>query len=123
MTDEQITENPPVKDEMLEKLEQMLKNMPDRSRQPILDLINKRKVELGLMKSGLPAAGYRLRKAGKKAAPKRPSKETVASLGKIARSVGKVREQAEEVHLNIDVKDEPLRKERKITEETDSYKY
>ncbi len=123
MTDEQITENPPVKDEMLEKLEQMLKNMPERSRQPILDLIHKRKVELGLMKSGLPAAGYRLKKAGKKAAPRKPSKETVESLGKIALSVGKIREQSEEGNRNMDVKDEPLKKERKITEDTDSYKY
>ncbi|GFO95957.1 hypothetical protein ig2599ANME_0139 [groundwater metagenome] len=123
MTDETLTENPSVKDEMLEKLEQMLESMPENARQPILDLINKRKVELGLMKSGLPTAGYRLRKTEKKAAPRKPSKETVKSLSKIAMGVGKVREPKDDVSRDIDVKDEPLKKERKITEESDSYKY
>jgi hypothetical protein len=123
MTEETTPENPSPKDAMLEKLEQMLESMPENARQPIRDLINKRKVELGLMKSGLPNAGYRLRKKEKKAALKKPSKETVKSLNKIARSVGKVREPLVEVSQDIDIKDEPLKKERKITEESDSYKY
>jgi len=123
MTEETIIENPSPKDAMLEKLEQMLESMPENARQPIRDLINKRKVELGLMKSGLPSAGYRLRKTEKKAPPRKPSKETVKSLNKIAKSVGKVMEPVDEVSQDIDIKDEPLKKERKITEESDSYKY
>lgn len=123
MTDEKLTEIPPVKDEVLEKLENMLANMPENARQPIRDLINKRKVELGLMKSGLPMAGYRLRKTEKKAPPRKPSKETINSLNKIAKSVGKVRELDEEVGMDIDLKDEPLKKDRKFTEDSDSYKY
>lgn len=121
MTDEIATENP--KDETLEKLERMLENMPENSRQPIRDLINKRKVELGLMKSGLPPAGYKLKKRAKKAIPVKPSRKTVESLSKIAKGVGKVPEIKGEVRQDIDVKDEPLKKERKLTEESDSYKY
>jgi len=123
MTEETIPENLPSRDATLEKLEKMLESMPESSRQPIRDLINKRKVELGLMKSGLPQAGYRLRKTEKKAPPKKPSKETVKSLNKIAMGVGKIKEHSEELGQDIDVKDEPLKKERKITEESDSYKY
>ncbi len=123
MTDETLTEIPPVKDEVLEKLEKMLESMPENARPPIRDLINKRKVELGLMKSGLPMAGYRLRKTEKKAPPRKPSKETVKSLNKIAKGVGKIMEQEDEVNQDIDVKDEPLKKDRKISEESDSYKY
>ncbi len=123
MTEETIPENLPPKDATLEKLEKMLESMPENARQPIRDLISKRKVELGLMKSGLPQAGYRLRKTEKKAPPRKPSKETVKSLNKIAKSVGKIREHDDEVSQDIDVKDEPLKKERKITEEPDSYKY
>lgn len=121
MTDETTTDNP--KDEMLEKLERMLGTLPENSRQQIRDLINKRKVELGLIKSGLPPAGYKLKKRAKKAVPVKPSKKTVESLSKIAKGVGKVREIRGEVSQDIDVKDEPLKKERKLTEESDSYKY
>lgn len=123
MTEETKPENLLPKDATLEKLEKMLEGMPENARQPIRDLINKRKVELGIMKSGLPQAGYRLRKTEKKAPPRKPSKETVMSLNKIAKSVGKIREPVDEVSQDIDVKDEPLKKERKITEESDSYKY
>lgn len=123
MTDETLTEIPPVKDEVLEKLEKMLECMPENARPPIRDLINKRKVELGLLKSGLPMAGYRLRKTEKKAPPRKPSKETVKSLNKIARGVGKIVEQEDEVNQDIDVKDEPLKKDRILTEQSDSYKY
>ena len=123
MTDETLTEIPPVKDEVLEKLEKMLESMPESARPPIRDLINKRKVELGLMKSGLPMAGYRLRKTEKKANPRKPSKETVNSLNKIAKGVGKIMEQENEVNQDIDVKDEPLKKDRILTEDSDSYKY
>ena len=123
MTEETIPENLTPKDATLEKLEKMLESMPESARQPIRDLINKRKVELGLMKSGLPQAGYRLRKKEKKAPPKKPSKETVKSLNKIAKGMGKIREPGDETSQDIDVKDEPLKKERKISEESDSYKY
>ena len=123
MTEETKPENLPPKDPTLEKLEKMLESMPESARQPIRDLINKRKVELGLMKSGLPQAGYRLRKKEKKAPPRKPSKETVESLSKIAEGVGKIREPVIVMSQDIDVKDEPLKKERKITEESDSYKY
>jgi hypothetical protein len=123
MTDETLTEIPPVKDEVLEKLEKMLESMPENARQPIRDLINKRKVELGLVKSGLPMAGYRLRKTENKVLARKPSKETVKSLNKIAKGVGKVKEPEDKVRPDIDVKDEPLKKDRKLTEESDSYKY
>jgi len=123
MTEETKPENPPHRDATLEKLEKMLESMPENARQPIRDLINKRKVELGLMKSGLLQAGYRLRKKEKKAAPKKPSIETAKSLSKIAQRVGTVRETGEEVRKDIDVKDQPLKIERKISEESDSYKY
>ena len=123
MTEETIPENLTPKDATLEKLEKMLESMPESARQPIRDLINKRKVELGLMKSGLPQAGYRLRKTVKKAPPKKPSKETVKSLNKIAKGMGKIMEHGDELSQDIDVKDEPLKKERKISEESDSYKY
>jgi len=121
MTDETTIENP--KDEMLEKLERMLGTLPENSRQPIRDLINKRKIELGLMKSGLPTAGYKLKKRAKKAVPVKPSRATMKSLGNIAKSVGKITEIKGEVSQDIDVKDEPLKKDRKLTEEADSYKY
>ncbi len=123
MTDEKVMDNPPPKDEVLTRLERMLESMPENSKQPIRNLINKRKVELGLMKSELPAAGYLLKKPRKKAEPRKPSKETKESLGNIARNIGKIKEGKEIIPKEIDVKDEPLKKERKINEETDSYKY
>ncbi len=123
MTEETKPENLPPKDATLEKLEKMLESIPENARKPIRDLINKRKVELGIMKSGLPRAGYRLRKKGKKTSPKNPSKETLKSLSKIAEGVGTVRERGEEVSKDIDVKDQPLKIDRKITEDPDSYKY
>ncbi|VVB88527.1 Uncharacterised protein [uncultured archaeon] len=121
MTDEATTENK--KDEMLEKLERILETTPENSKQPIRNLINKRKVELGLMKSELLVAGYKLKKSARKAVPRKPSKATMKSLTQIAKGVGRVSEKKDEVSVDIDVKDEPLKKERKITEENDSYKY
>ncbi len=121
MTDETTIDKP--KDEMLEKLEHMLETLPENSRQPIMNLINKRKIELGLMKSGLPPAGYKLKKPGKKVVPKKPSKSTMESLSNIAKGVGTIRETKQEDIHDIDVKEEPLKKERKLTEELDSYKY
>ena len=115
------TNTEPVKDEMLAKLESMLKTMPEGGRQPILDLINKRKVELGLMNSGLPNAGYKLRKTGAK--PKTISKESRDSLRKIATKVGKVKETEDVVPHDIDIKNEVLKKDKKVLEEADSYKY
>lgn len=120
MTDE-TTENK--KDEMLEKLERILETTPENSKQPIRNLIDKRKVELGLKKSELLVAGYKLKRSARKAPPRKPSKATMKSLTQIARGVGKVSERNEEVSVDIDVKDEPLKKERKLTEEIDSYKY
>ncbi len=107
-------------DSVLARLERMLKNTPESSRQPIINLINKRKVELGILSSNLPIAGYKLEKKAKS----RPRKQEKGkdSLRKIAMSVGRITEVKEAPH-DIDVKDEPLKKDKKIIEEADSYKY
>ncbi len=112
----------PEKDKVLANLERMLANMSENSRQPILDLINKRKVELGLLKSELPPAGYKLKKSRKKSKPPL-TKESKEALRKIAMTVGKVSETKETIIHDIDVKDESLKKNKKIIEEVDSYKY
>ena len=109
------------KDEVIANLERMLENMPENSKRPILDLIKKRKVELGLMESDLPIAGYGSKKTRTKA--RQVPKERIESLEKIAKGIGKVKETEEAAVQNIDVKEEPLRKDRKLLEETDSYKY
>ncbi|MCX9011942.1 MAG: hypothetical protein OIN66_12565 [Candidatus Methanoperedens sp.] len=119
--DNESNNTEPIKDEMLTKLESMLKTMPESSRQPILDLINKRKVELGLMNSGLPHAGYKLKKS--RAKPRPVSKESKESLRKIAMKVGTVKETEDVVPHDIDIKNEVLKKDKKLLEETDSYKY
>ncbi|KCZ72821.1 hypothetical protein ANME2D_01256 [Candidatus Methanoperedens nitroreducens] len=111
----------PEKDAVLAKLERMLASMPENSRQPILNLINKRKVELGLLKSELPHAGYKLKKAHEKRKP--ISKERKDSLQKIAMTVGTVKETERVIPSDIDIKNESLKKDRKIIEEVDSYKY
>ncbi len=114
----------PEKDDVLTRLENMIKNMPEGSRQPILNLINKRKVELGLMKSELPHAGYKLKK--KRSKPKlspEEIKESRDSLKKIAMKVGVVPETNKRIPGDIDIKNEPLKKDKKPMEETDSYKY
>lgn len=116
------------KDKVLAQLERMLENTSENSRQPILDLINKRKVELGLLKSELPHAGYKLKKRNqpktkqqlKESKPE--SNESKDSLRKIAMGVGKISETKEIPH-DIDVKDEPLKKNKKPIEEVDSYKF
>ncbi len=107
----------PAKDDVLTKLEQMLGTMPEGSRQPILDLINKRKVELGLLKSELPHAGYRLKKTKMK--PKPVTKERKDSLKKIAAAVGTITETKEVIPSDIDIKNEPLKKDTKMVEEID----
>ncbi|MCZ7358334.1 MAG: hypothetical protein O8C66_03060 [Candidatus Methanoperedens sp.] len=112
------------KDEVLDHLESMLKRMPENARQPILNLINKRKVELGLMKSELPLAGYKLKKRRSK--PRQSTKEindSRESLKKIAMNVGIVAEKQRPIKGDIDIKNEPLKKEKKAIEEADSYKY
>jgi len=109
------------KDEMLAKLENMLKNLPEGSRQPIINLISKRKVELGMKKSELPPAGYKLKKS--KARSRQVPAEKKESLQKIARTVGIVKETDDKRPTDIDIKNEPLRKDKKILEETDSFKY
>lgn len=111
------------KDAVLAKLEKMLGNMSENSRQPILDLINKRKVELGLLKSGLKPAGYILKKGRAKPKPKPQTKESKESLRKIAENVGRVEETKVTDFHDVDVKDEPLKKDKKPLEEVDSYKY
>ena len=111
----------PEKDAVLARLEQMLQMMPENSRQPILDLINKRKVELGLKKSELPLAGYKLKKS--RAKPRPLPKETREALQKIARSVGTVKETQEIIPKDIDIKNESFKKDKKIIEEIDTYKY
>lgn len=109
------------KDKILEKLERMLESLPEKSKAPVLDLIHKRKVELGLQKSELPPAGYRLRKGKPK--PKPQTKESKESLRKIAMGVGLIPEIKQPNLQDLDVKDEPLKKEKKAVEEADSYKY
>jgi len=116
-------ENQPQKDKSLENLERMLEKLPENAKKPILDLINKRKVELGLLKSELKPAGYILKKAKSKPKPKPQTKESMESLRKIAENIGRVKEIKETDYHDIDVKDEPLKKEKKTLEEVDSYKY
>ncbi|MCZ7402880.1 MAG: hypothetical protein O8C61_11725 [Candidatus Methanoperedens sp.] len=111
------------KDESLENLERMLEKLPEGARKPILDLINKRKVELGLMKSELKPAGYILKKGRAKAKPKPQTMESMESLRKIAQGIGRIKEKEEISPHDIDMKDEPLKKEKKALEEVDSYKY
>ncbi len=111
----------PEKDAVLAKLESMLGNMPESSKQPILDLIHRRKVELGLEKSGLPPAGYKLKKSHAK--PKTPSKERQESLKKLAKTVGSVKVTTQTVPQDIDIKEEPLKKDKNPVIEADSYKH
>jgi hypothetical protein len=111
------------KDVSLENLERMLEKLPENARKPILDLINKRKVELGLMKSGLKPAGYILKKQRVKTIPKAQTKESMESLRKIAQGIGRIKEKEEISPHDIDMKDEPLKKDKKTLEEVDSYKY
>lgn len=113
----------PEKDKVLANLERMLESQSGSSRQPILDLINKRKVELGILKSDLPAAGYKLKKSRKQAKPGSQLKDSKDSLRKIALTVGRVPEIKQTVPHDIDVRDEPLKKDKKPIEEVDSYKY
>ena len=122
-TQHEIKPAEPEKDKVLETLERMMENQPEKSRQPILELINRRKVELGLLKSELLPAGYKLKKPGTRAKPKPKTKESRDSLRKIAMGVGRIRETKEAAPHDIDVKDEPLKKDKKPIEETDSYKY
>ncbi len=116
---QELREAEPEKDATLAKLERMLESMSENSRQPILDLIHKRKVELGLLKSELPPAGYKLKKSKARVKPILQPKN---SIRKIAMKVGRVAETKETVQ-HLDVKDEPLKKEKKPIEEVDSYKY
>jgi phosphoribosylamine--glycine ligase len=120
---EELRAAQPEKDAMLAKLEHMLANMSENSRQPILELIRRRKVELGLLKSELPPAGYKLKKSRTRAKPRPQPKESEDSLRKIAMNVGRVQETKETIPHDIDVKDEPLKKDKKPVEEVDSYKY
>jgi hypothetical protein len=117
------TNKQPEKDKSLENLERMLEKMPEGSRKPILDLINKRKVELGLLKSELKPAGYILKKGRAKPKPRPQTKESMESLRKIADGIGKVPEKSQMTIRDLDVKDEPLKKDKKALEEVDSYKY
>ena len=118
---EKQLEKPPEKDKSLENLERMLEKLPENARKPILDLINKRKVELGLLKSELKPLGYKLKK--RKTKPKPQTKESMESLRKIAGNIGMVKETQKTDFHDVDVKDEPLKKEKKSLEEVDSYKY
>ncbi len=113
----------PEKDKSLENLERMLENLPENARKPILDLINKRKVELGLLKSELKPAGYILKKGRAKPKPKPQTKESKESHRKIAENVGRIKEINETNFHDVDLKDEPLKKDKKPIEEVDSYKY
>ncbi|MFU8767022.1 MAG: hypothetical protein ACNA7I_05070 [Candidatus Methanoperedens sp.] len=121
------------KDAVLTRLEEMLGKMPENRRQPIIDLINRRKIELGLLQSGLPVAGYRLKKKHPKDTnavpvpwnkPKKPIPgKNKEAIHKIAKTVGRISETDAVAARDIDIKDEPLKKDKKILEEIDSYKY
>jgi hypothetical protein len=111
------------KDASLENLERMLEKLPEGARKPILDLIQKRKVELGLMKSELKPAGYILKKQRVTSKPKPPTKEGMESLHRIAQGIGRIKEKEEILPHDIDMKEEPLKKDKKALEEVDSYKY
>jgi len=111
------------KDKSLENLERMLEKLPENARNPILDLINKRKVELGLLKSELKPLGYKLKKGNAKPKPKPQTKQSMEYLRKIAENIGRIKEKDETDFHDVDVKDEPLKKEKKAIEEVDSYKY
>ncbi|MCX9083370.1 MAG: hypothetical protein OIN87_01065 [Candidatus Methanoperedens sp.] len=121
--DNEIKPKEEKKDASLENLQRMLEKLPDGARKPILDLIDKRKVELGLMRSELRPAGYILKKQKIKSKPKPATKESMESLRKIAQGIGKIKEKEEILPHDIDFKDEPLRKDKKALEEVDSYKY
>ncbi|MFA4936305.1 MAG: hypothetical protein WC568_10770 [Candidatus Methanoperedens sp.] len=116
-------EKQPEKDKSLENLERMLEKLPENAKKPILDLINKRKVELGLLKSELKPLGYKLKKGKAKPQSKPQTKESMESLRKIAANIGKVKEIQKTDFHDVDVKDQPLKKETKALEEVDSYKY
>ncbi len=120
---EKQLENQPEKDKSLENLERMLEKLPENARKPILDLINKRKVELGLLKSELKPLGYKLKRGKAKPKPRPQTKESMESLRKIAGNIGKVKETQKTDFHDVDVKDQPLKKEKKALEEVDSYKY
>ncbi|VVB93539.1 Uncharacterised protein [uncultured archaeon] len=116
------------KDKVLADLERMLEGLSENSKQPILELIRKRKVELGLLSSDLPNAGYKLRKRRTQPKPAHGTDKINReagkdSLRKIALGVGRVSETRETKPQDIDVKDEPLKKDKKTLEEADSYKY
>ncbi len=119
----EIKTNELEKDESLENLERMLEKLPEGARKPILDLIKKRKIELGLIKSESKPAGYILKKQRVKPKPNLPTKESMESLRKIAQGIGRIKEKEEILPHDIDMKDEPLKKFKKALEEVDSYKY
>ena len=121
--DNEIKTKEEKKDASLENLERMLEKLPEGARKPILDLITKRKVELGLMKSELKPAGYILKKGRVKTKPTPPTKESMESLRKIAQGIGRIKEIEKISPHDIDMKDEPLKKDKKALEEVDSYKY
>ncbi|MFA4955618.1 MAG: hypothetical protein WC556_01430 [Candidatus Methanoperedens sp.] len=121
--DNEIKTKEEKKDASLENLERMLEKLPEGARKPILDLINKRKVELGLMKSELKPAGYILKKGRVKTKPKPQTKESMESLRKIAQGIGRIKEIEKISPHDIDMKEEPLKKDKKALEEVDSYKY
>ncbi len=120
---EKQSEKQPEKDKSLENLERMLEKLPENAKKPILDLINKRKVELGLLKSELKPLGYKLKKRKAKPQPKPQTKESMESLRKIAANIGTIKEVQKTDFHDVDVKDQPLKKETKALEEVDSYKY
>ena len=101
------------KDKSLENLERMLEKLPENARKPILDLIT----------TELKPLGYKLKKGRAKPKPKLQTRENMESLRKIAENIGRVKEPTETNFHDVDVKDEPLKKEKKAIEEVDSYRY
>lgn len=131
--DNEISIKQPEKDKSLDNLERMLEKLPENAKKPILDLIHKRKVELGLLKSELKPAGYILKK-GKESKQKqkleqkrekkieKKTEKNLDSLRKIAQNIGTIKEKEKDDFHDVDFIDES-QKVKKPPKDVDSYKY
>ncbi len=127
--DNEISAGQQEKDKSLDNLERMLEKLPENARKPILDLIHKRKVELGLLKSELKPAGYLLKKGkarqkpDSRPRPKAQIEQSKESLRIIAKNIGKIKEIKEIDFHDVDIIEKPAPKEKKTLQEIDTYKY
>lgn len=130
--DNEISIKQPEKDKSLADLERMLEKLPENARKPILDLIHRRKVELGLLESELKPAGYILKKRKSKPAskpewkkekkPEKKIEKNLESLRNIAKTIGTIKEKEKIVFHDVAIIDESS-KEKKVLKDIDSYKY